>query len=673
MPWAVLCSARTGHRRRRFYLTRRSVGDLHPMIKLSSPPGVLCAITAICASLAHPACAQRVEDNVITQADDAFGANVGGADLGLYTPDSVRGFSPVAAGNIRIEGLSVDRQAEFTSRLVEGDRIHVGPSAQGYAFPAPTGIVDFQLRRPGSAPLLSVALSASDSGAADVEADGQLPLGDRFGVAGGIGLYRNEGGFGGAANVLSAAAVGSWKPASTIEVLPFASRIAKYDQQTPPIISPAGSYLPPRVSARRFIGQDWTREHVVEDNLGLVGQAASGGWLVRGGVFRSSNAIDGRFSDLLLLTTSFGEAQHSIIAAPEEQSGSTSAEVRVSRTFQTGFVRQTVDLMARGRIVDRLYAGAADIDLGVTSIFGPARVSRPDLSFGAPSRDRIRQVTEGAEYSLAFGEAAKVSLGLQHSQYSKVTEVPGQPATRTQDEPLLPTATAAVRIGRRLEVFGSFARGLEESSVAPDTAVNRDAAPPAIRTQQVDAGLRFSISDKLKLVATAFQIEKPYFDLDGARVFRRLGDERHRGVEASIAGPVLPGLTLLAGAVLLDATVSNTATLGGAVNARPVGVPSRTGLLSVDYRPGGISAWSVDASLTANSREVADVANSYFLPPQTSLSAGLRYRLALARAPALLRLAITNLLDTHAYSSVGSGAFSPLAGRVTTLSLVADF
>ncbi len=92
--------------------------------------------------LASPALAQRTDENAIADAEDAFGSSDGGEDLGLYGPFDVRGFSPIDAGNVRIEGIYVDRQADLSPRLVEGSRIRVGPSAASYAFPAPSGVVD---------------------------------------------------------------------------------------------------------------------------------------------------------------------------------------------------------------------------------------------------------------------------------------------------------------------------------------------------------------------------------------------------------------------------------------------------------------------------------------------------------------------------------------------------
>jgi len=52
------------------------------------------------------ALAQRTDENVTTQSEDAFGRSVGTEQLGIYSQGEVRGFSPIDAGNTRIEGLS---------------------------------------------------------------------------------------------------------------------------------------------------------------------------------------------------------------------------------------------------------------------------------------------------------------------------------------------------------------------------------------------------------------------------------------------------------------------------------------------------------------------------------------------------------------------------------------
>ena len=77
----------------------------------------------LAASLAGPAWAQRAGEHAVTSADDAFGTSVGNETIGLYTPDEVRGFSPGAAGNIRMDGLYLGGLFVGNPRLVAGSTI----------------------------------------------------------------------------------------------------------------------------------------------------------------------------------------------------------------------------------------------------------------------------------------------------------------------------------------------------------------------------------------------------------------------------------------------------------------------------------------------------------------------------------------------------------------------
>ena len=130
-------------------------------------------------SLALPALAvaQRADENAVTAAEDAFGTAIGLQNVGLYSADDARGFSPQQAGNLRIEGLYFDQQTWATSGcMVRETTIHVGIAAQSYSFPAPTGIADLSLRTPGDKVLASAILTRGPFDAAGADLEAQIPL-----------------------------------------------------------------------------------------------------------------------------------------------------------------------------------------------------------------------------------------------------------------------------------------------------------------------------------------------------------------------------------------------------------------------------------------------------------------------------------------------------------------
>src|SRR5215472_12217587 len=121
--------------------------------------------------------AQHAADNPVASAEDAFGLTLGLESIGMYSPGQVRGFSPQTAGNVRIDGLYFDQQGALSNRVIEGSTIRVGISAIGYAFPAPTGIVDYQLRRAGDGtPGATIIANVGPYEARGISIDGTVPL-----------------------------------------------------------------------------------------------------------------------------------------------------------------------------------------------------------------------------------------------------------------------------------------------------------------------------------------------------------------------------------------------------------------------------------------------------------------------------------------------------------------
>ena len=149
----------------------------------------------LAALLANPEAAwgQRTGENAVDSAEDAFGTSVGNERVGLYSPFGARGFSPVQAGNVRINGMYFDYQADINQRLISGSNVRVGLTAQGYPFPAPTGVADFSLRLPGSGAVASTVVGIGPFGGPRVEVDTQLPVTQTLGLASRLGRGRPGG------------------------------------------------------------------------------------------------------------------------------------------------------------------------------------------------------------------------------------------------------------------------------------------------------------------------------------------------------------------------------------------------------------------------------------------------------------------------------------------------
>jgi iron complex outermembrane receptor protein len=238
-------------------------------------------------------------------------------------------------------------------------------------------------------------------------------------------------------------------------------------------------------------------------------------------------------------------------------------------------------------------------------------------------------------------------------------------------KPWLKYATATVNANERLAFYASYTEGLEESPVAPNNAVNRNVAAPALETQQYDAGLRWAAFANMKLIAGIFNVEKPYFDLDAAGFFTELGTVEHRGIEVSLAGDPTEDLTLIVGTRLLDATVSGPTVEAGLIGEKPVGSAREYSLATLDYRLPGIRA-SIDATVEHISSQVANSANTVEASGRAVLHIGGRYRFEIFGKPATLRLLVQNVTDEYGWTPLSSGAYVYNAPRRFTVYVAAD-
>lgn len=634
------------------------------------------AISVVPTTMGSPASAQRTDDNAVEAADDAFGSTVGDSAIGIYSDSDVRGFSPTDAGNLRIEGLYYDQQGTLTDRTLSGSAIRVGISAQNYAFPAPTGIADYALRKPGGDAVASAGMTFGPRGSLFLDLDAALPIdGDRLGVTLGIGRDHDRRPYGGTAAIVTAGALVRYAPAPTSELIGFASYYRYRDGEAQPLIFSAGDYLPKRFARGRFLGQPWNDYATTAPTVGALGRVQALGLEWRLGLFRSVFDNGASTADLLFGTDREGRvANRVIVRERDDRAASTSGELRVTRQITEGRRQHVVIASLRGRDVGRRYGGAALVDFGPSFSDMPDVRPEPVTIDGFKTFDRIVQRNIGVAYQGKWAGVGELGLSIQNISYRK--QVTSEdvavvfPATRSR--PWLPSATVALRLSDRVAVYGGYTRGLEESAVAPIEAVNRNEAPPAILTRQTDGGLRVSISSGVTAVAGLFRIVKPYFNLDAAGRFRGLGTVTSTGIEMSLAGRPAPGLSVVVGNVLLDARIAGEEVASGAIGKRPVASFARHTVASLDYRLPGLAGLSVDAVIDASSARTANPSNTLNVPGRVVTNVGVRYRFDVGDTALLLRGQIGNVTNTFGWNVGRSGYFTPLAARSYALSIVAD-
>ncbi len=289
-------------------------------------------LTAFSVALAAPAAAQRVTDNAAAGAEDAFGTSIGNERVGLYSGNEVRGFSPVTANNIRLEGLYFDRPAAFTDRLVQGNVVRVGLTAQNYLFPAPTGIVDYRIRPAGNDFVVSTMLGLNSWGGGRLEIDTQIPVvKDRLSLVAGVAGFVDELPAGNQSFFGSYALAARWRPAPGVEIIPFWSRVDLYNREAAPLYTPEGALLPPQVARRAYPGPDWADQRNIVQHYGALTKAQLGtDWQLAAGLFRSTSDSPTNFALNFVGVRADGTGIPRITSDPPQSLAGTSGELRLS-------------------------------------------------------------------------------------------------------------------------------------------------------------------------------------------------------------------------------------------------------------------------------------------------------------------------------------------------------
>ncbi|HSG56616.1 MAG TPA: TonB-dependent receptor, partial [Paracoccaceae bacterium] len=309
-----------------------------------------------------------------------------------------------------------------------------------------------------------------------------------------------------------------------------------------------------------------------------------------------------------------------------------------------------------------------------TLLFRDVR-ERPAIVLGAENIDHVRQGSLGLAWSATLPGRFSLDASITKSTYRKEVDfaAPAREDVVIRDSPLTASLTGSLFLTRDLVLYGGHVRGFEDAVVAPDIAVNQGDAPPALRTRQTDLGLRYGLTESVRLVAGLFSIDKPYFNLDPAQVFRELGSNTNRGAELSLAGQVAPGVNIVAGAVLIDSQISGLLVDSGQIGSRPVGTSRRRIIFDIDWRlAGGNSPLSFDLSVNSRAAQVANAAGTLLAPGSDIIDLGLRYRFTIAFASVLLRAQVNNVTNAYSWNVTSSGGFQYRPRRHASLALIAD-
>lgn len=630
--------------------------------------------------LATQANAQSAGNDATAESEDAFGTQVGLESTGTYTEFDARGFSPLDAGNSRIEGIYFDQVWNLPSRLRRSTTIRVGFAAVDTPFVAPTGVVDIQLQPKPKAPGNSLIYNRYWYGGYFNEWEYRLPLNDRLAVQGGIGFAR-IGQSDGSDGQSFAVTLRGFARIGEMEFSPFYAFGENTRDEAKPLAVVSAGYLPKVPPSRKYLGQDWsfgTKDYV---NTGATLKGVvSGNLSFRGGLFRSVNDRPSNFTEVYDIRTADSIARHYVVADPSHDIRSDSGEgLFVLRLGGQGTDHRIfAGYRGRDRVTET--GGSQFFDFGLVPYGNKDKRPEPEFAFSEPSRGRVRQSSWMAAYVGKIGGVGRINLGVQKARYrASIRNGETGQIDRTRSDPWLYNAAVLVELSPSVSAYLATQRGLEDSGIAPGNAGNRDEQLPAVRSSQYEGGLRWDFG-KGQFVVAAFQITKPYFSFAADREFVVLGDERHRGLEASLAGQLLDRLHVVAGAVIMDPVVTGPGRAAGLVGSRPTGVSKLFGRVDLNYRtdlPGHLvltGSFEYKGSAAATAAPVAHLGGRQLMvDPFWTIDLGTRQTIRINKTTLGVRMILRDILDKAGWHVSAPDVLFPTHRRSLLINVTADF
>lgn len=623
-----------------------------------------------CLVITFVAWTAAADDNAVKSAADAFGERVGTEQSGLYSETQVRGFDLNDSGAYRIDDAYFSRAAALNDPVLAGVGVRVGVNAVRLAYPAPSGVVNYRLRRAGPVNELRLGVGWRDFGTRVIQGDGSFRDGE-LSFAGGFvwrPLFRLAGGNEGRA--FDFGGVGTWEITPDQRLRAFATLYQRgYDGDF--AVLPAAAAVPPSLKEFHQYSPSWAETEALNSNVGALYDARIGGFTIDVAAFHSAFDID-RTDYTLLTVDRAGQASATTFRNPDRNKRSASTEARIGRQFDAGGINHlaTVSLRA-GRTVVDLTSNLA-IALGTFDLRSEGPPDAEELPWsGTRGEDTVEQVTGSAGYGLAWSDGVQLRFAVHRTRYDKEVLTIAGIRTEGVSETTLYNTSAVVSLTDRTAVFGSWMTGLEESGVAPTSAINRDEVLPPVEAEQFELGLRQAITPGLTVIGAVFDVSKPTNGFRADRSFGLVGEVRHRGVEGSIAGQLDANTSVVVGAVAFEPKVTGPLVETGAVGSRPAGISQVIANANIEHQLGG--DWSVDAGLSYTGERWADTANSFKTPSVTTVNIGTRRKFELAGRPAELRILGSNLTGVDGYRAMPSGVLSPIAPRTVRAMLTVTF
>lgn len=270
----------------------------------------------------------------------------------------------------------------------------------------------------------------------------------------------------------------------------------------------------------------------------------------------------------------------------------------------------------------------------------------------------------------------RVTLGLRRQQvagqdYDFST---GQASGAYYDESATtPMAGVVYKLQPHISLYASYIEGLSRGEVAPISAAisNPGAVMPPYKSKQKEIGVKFDLDGGMVAAVSLFELTKPSAGLSGS-TFGVFGEQRNRGVEATLAGELARGVRVLGGVTYMDGVITKAAT-SALEGKKAIGVPDWQLNLGAEWDMPFLPGLTLTGRMIHTGKTAVDPANTLHIPGWNRFDAGARYATRLGGKPVTFRMNVENLFDKDYWGTSTAGYLFVGSPRTVSLSASIDF
>lgn len=554
-----------------------------------------------------------------------------------------------------------------------------GAGALKYGVASPAGIINYVLKRATKAPITSVGLSGNGFGQAILGVDlgrsfgSEQQLGVRVNLAGGdTGAYTR--GAGGIRWI--GATTADWRAKRAKLRFDFESYGVNIVEQAALLQNKPGAdgriTLPRIPDPYTLLSGDWARQVGVGQNVSLRGDYKLGGAVqLRGEVGRSDadvlrRAVT-RIGNYDVVT---GQGTETITLIRDQRYINTYADLEASiKGEHRGFLDNlfTVGYTRNERLFNNPVTTQAT---AAQNMYQPVPLPAPQYPTG--SNEYLPQNSADYDYfftdSVVVQKRFRLTSGMRQINYSADDKLASGRTNVSATSFWAPALGGIFEVTRKVALYASYVKSLEETGQAPINAKNAFAVLPPAPATQKEIGIRAS-------GARGFAATLGYFTIDRAnattdpltKIYALNGTNAFRGLESTLGVNAGPQWSLNVGGQYMHATQQSPddPTIDGKV---PENVPRLSGNLGLAYRPRRMPGLQISGGLLYVGSRQINPQDQGTIPGTATLSLGATFSGTIDRRPLSFSLNCRNCSDKRYYSSAVNGALGVAAPRTISFS-----